>query len=274
MKCLFVLSLLCLNFALACIQAKAQEIRIEGSTTVGPIVDAFVEAVKQSNPDARFTVKKTGSGDGAAALIDGRCEIASMSRFMKQEEYEKAVKSGVTPVPFAVCMDGVCLIVHPSNSVRNLTQEQITGIYTGKFKSWKELGGPDMPIVAISRDTSSGTYEVFHELAVGKATLGSGVEYTNSNPQMFTRVSSTPGAIGYVGIGFLNEGVATVKFENVLPTRQGVANGTYPLSRPLYLFTNGYPKLGSTVMAFCNFYLSEKGQEVISAKGFVPLTEY
>ncbi len=254
--------------------AHAQEIRIEGSTTVGPIVDAFVEALQSANPDARFTVKKTGSGDGAAALIDGRCEIAAMSRFMKQEEFEKAVAAGVMPVPFTVCMDGVCLIVHSSNNVRNMTQEQVAGIYTGKYKSWKELGGPDMPIVAISRDTSSGTYEVFHELAVGKAKLGSAVEYTNSNPQMLTRVSTTPGAVGYVGIGFLQEGVATVKFENILPTKQGIASGSYPLSRPLYLFTNGYPKLDSPLMAFCNFYLREMGQEVIAAKGFVPLTEY
>lgn len=252
----------------------AQEIRIEGSTTVGPIVDAFVEAMKQSNPDVRFTVKKTGSGDGAAALIDGRCEIAAMSRFMKKEEFEKAVAAGKMPVPFTVCMDGVCLIVHPSNKVRNLTKEQLTGIYTGKIKSWKELGGPDMPIVAISRDTSSGTYEVFHELALGKATLASGVEYTNSNPQMFTRISTTPGAIGYIGIGFLKEGVASVRFENVVPTKASIASGVYLLSRPLYLFTDGFPKLGSPLMDFCHFYLSEAGQDVITAKGFVSLTEY
>jgi phosphate transport system substrate-binding protein len=251
----------------------AQEIRIEGSTTVGPIVDAFVEAMKTDSA-ARFTVKKTGSGDGAAALIDGRCEVAAMSRFMKKEEYEKAIAAGRTPIPFTICMDGVCFIVHPSNTVRNLTKTQVTEIYTGKIKSWKELGGPDVPVVAISRDTSSGTYEVFHELAVGKAKLGNSIEYTNSNPQMFTRVQTTPGAIGYVGIGFLQEGVATVQFEKIVPTKDSIANGTYPLSRPLYLFTDGYPKLGSPLMKFCHFFLTEEGQDVITAKGFVPLTQY
>jgi phosphate transport system substrate-binding protein len=251
----------------------AQEIRIEGSTTVGPIVDAFVEAIK-SDSEARFTVKKTGSGDGAAALIDGRCEVAAMSRFMKKEEYEKAVAAGRMPVPFTICMDGVCFIVHPSNPVRQLNQSQVTAIYTGKIKSWKELGGADIPVVAISRDTSSGTYEVFHELAVGKAKLGNSVEYTNSNPQMFTRISTTPGAIGYVGVGFLQEGVATVRFENKLPNKDSIADGSYPLSRPLYLFTNGYPKPGSPLMRFCNFYLTEEGQDVITAKGFVPFTKY
>ncbi|MDR2172539.1 MAG: phosphate ABC transporter substrate-binding protein [Planctomycetaceae bacterium] len=254
--------------------ALAQEIRIEGSTTVGPIVDAFVEAMKQSDSGVRFTVKKTGSGDGAAALIDGRCEVAAMSRFMKDEEYKKAVNAGRKPVPFTICMDGVCFIVHPSNRIRNLTKAQVTDIYTGKIKSWKELGGADIPIVAISRDTSSGTYEVFHELAVGKAKLGSSVEYTNSNPQMFTRVSTTRGAIGYVGIGFLQDGVSTVRFENVLPSPDSVSSGAYLLSRPLYLFTDGYPKTGSPLMKFCNFFLTEEGQDVIKAKGFVPFTKY
>ncbi|HBT75901.1 MAG TPA: phosphate ABC transporter substrate-binding protein [Planctomycetaceae bacterium] len=252
----------------------AQEIRIEGSTTVGPIVDAFVEAVRNSQPEIRFTVKKTGSGDGAAALIEGRCEVAAMSRFMKKEEFAKAVAAGKTPIPFTVCMDGVCLIVHPSNKIRNVTREQVTGIYTGNITSWKELGGPDIPIVAISRDTSSGTYEVFHELAVGNKKLAAGVEYTNSNPQMFTRISTTPGAIGYVGIGFLREGVASLQFENVVPSKETIADGRYPLTRPLYLFTDGYPAMGSPLMKFCNFYLSEQGQEVVTAKGFVPLTEY
>ncbi|MDR2641524.1 MAG: phosphate ABC transporter substrate-binding protein [Planctomycetaceae bacterium] len=252
----------------------AQEIRIEGSTTVGPIVDAFVEAMQQSDSGVRFTVKKTGSGDGAAALIDGRCEIAAMSRFMKDEEFKKAINAGRKPVPFTICMDGVCFIVHPSNRIRNLTKKQVTDIYTGKIKSWKELGGADIPVVAISRDTSSGTYEVFHELAVNKSKLGSSVEYTNSNPQMFTRVSTTKGAIGYVGIGFLQDGVSTVKFENVLPTADSIVAGTYPLSRPLYLFTDGYPKMGSPLMKFCNFFLTEEGQDVIKAKGFVPFTKY
>jgi phosphate transport system substrate-binding protein len=252
----------------------AQEIRIEGSTTVGPIVDAFVEAMRQSDSGVRFTVKKTGSGDGIAALIDGRCEIAAMSRFVKDEEYKKAVNAGRKPIPFTICMDGVCFIVHPSNRIRNLTKAQVADIYTGKIKSWKELGGADVPIVAISRDTSSGTYEVFHELAVNKAKLGNGVEYTNSNPQMFTRISTTKGAIGYIGIGFLQDGVSAVKFENVLPTADSVANGAYPLSRPLYLFTDGYPQMGSPLMKFCNFFLTEEGQDVIKAKGFVPFTKY
>lgn len=251
-----------------------EEIHIDGSTTVGPIIDAFVGAFAESHPDVKFSVKKTGSGDGAAALIDGRCDIAAMSRFMKPDEYRKAIAGEKMPVPFTICMDGVCLIVHPSNPVRALSKEQVKKIYTGKITNWKEFGGPDMPIVVISRDTSSGTYEVFHQLAVDSEKLGPKVEYANSNPQIFTRISTTPGAIGYVGLGFVKNGVTAVRYDGVAPTKQSITNGRYKISRPLYLFTDGYPELGSPLMDFCNFFLTEDGQDIIEAKGFVPLTDY
>ena len=263
-----------LFFVLSSCVVAQEEIHIDGSTTVGPIVDAFVGAFAKSHPSIKFSVKKTGSGDGAAALIDGRCDIAAMSRFMKPDEYQKAVAAGKAPVPFSICMDGVCLIVHPSNSVRQLTKEQVKKIYTGQITNWKELGGADLPIVAISRDTSSGTYEVFHQLAVDSEKLGTKVEYANSNPQIFTRVSTTPGAIGYVGLGFVKTGIAVIQYEGVTPTRKTIASGKYQISRPLYLFTDGYPEPGSALMDFCNFFLSEDGQDIIEAKGFVPLTNY
>ena len=250
------------------------EIRIDGSTTVGPIVDAFVEAFATKAPNIKFSVKKTGSGDGATALIEGRCEIATMSRFMKMDEYSKAIAAERMPVPFTICMDGVCLIVHPSNPVQNLTKEQAKKIYTGAVTNWKEVGGPDVEITALSRETSSGTYEVFNELVLDKEKLGAKVEFANSNPQIFTRVSATQGAIGYVGLGFVSQGVKAVRYENVTPTKATIASGTYKISRPLYLFTNGYPELGSPLLEFCNFFLSEEGQEIITAKGFVPLTNY
>jgi phosphate transport system substrate-binding protein len=275
MKKLLIFGLCILGFCCSAGSTFAQsEIRIDGSTTVGPIVDAFVEAFKTKMPDLKFSVKKTGSGDGATALIEGRCEIATMSRFMKSDEYAKAVAAKKMPVPFTICMDGVCLIVHPSNPVRNLTKDQVKKIYTGAVTNWKEVGGSDMPIIALSRETSSGTYEVFNELALDKEKLGTKVEFANSNPAIFTRISTTQGAIGYVGLGFVNQGVQAVRYENVMPSKETISGGTYKISRPLYLFTNGYPELGSPLMTFCNFFLTEEGHEIISAKGFVPLTNY
>jgi phosphate transport system substrate-binding protein len=250
-----------------------QTLQLEGSTTVGPVGDAFAEAFMKSQ-GCSITVKKTGSGDGVAALIDGRCDIAMSSRFLKPEEFKKAVENGVYPVAHTVAMDGVCVVLHPSNPINELTTAQIADIYMGKITNWKDLGGPDMAIVAISRDTSSGTYEVFHEKVMNKKDMAASVEYVNANPQAHARVKTTAGAIGYVGLGFLDRNVKAIKVNGVSPTKQTIAQGTFPVSRPLFLFTNGYPKLGSLIHAFCIFYLSEEGQEIIEAKGFVPMTNY
>ncbi|AQT69523.1 Phosphate-binding protein PstS 1 precursor [Anaerohalosphaera lusitana] len=254
--------------------AAEEPIDIDGSTTVGPIADAFKEAFEDIHPDASLTIKKTGSGDGAAALVADRTDIAMMSRFMKPKEFKTAVDKGIYPVAHVVAMDGVCVVVHPSNTIDELTSDQVKAIYKGEITNWKELGGPDMKIVPVSRDTASGTYETFHKLVMKKEKMDSGVEYVNSNPQAHARVSKTQGAIAYVGLGFLDRKVKALEIDGVTPTRRTIAKGLYPVSRPLYLFTNGYPKLGSLVHAFCTFHLSEEGQEIIESKGFVPLTDY
>ena len=125
----------------AAVAADKKTVVMDGSTTVGPIADAYVEVFKKSRPEVNITVNKTGSGNGAAALIDGRCDIANMSRFMKDQEFKDAVGKGVVPVAHVVAMDGVCVIVHPSNPVGALTREQIRGIYTGTITNWKDVGG-------------------------------------------------------------------------------------------------------------------------------------
>jgi phosphate transport system substrate-binding protein len=255
--------------------AQAEEqLQLEGSTTVGPIADAFASAFEEMYPDLKITVKKTGSGDGAAALVDGRCDIATMSREMKDKEFKKAVDNGIKPVAHAVSMDGVCVVVHPSNPVTGLTIGQIRDIYKGNITNWSEVGGPDMPIVVISRDTNSGTYETFHKLAMKKEKMGAKTEYVNSNPQAHKRVSTTNGAIGYVGLGFVDNNVKALKVEGVTPTKKTIASGKYPISRPLFMYTNGYPKLGSKIFEFVTFHLTPKGQEIIEEKGFVPVTDY
>ncbi len=276
MKRIIVCGLIMLGLVLASemIAAEKQALQIDGSTTVGPIADAFAEAFMSNYPDLEITVKKTGSGDGAAALVDGRCDIAIMSRFMKEKEFKKAVENGIFPVAHVVAMDGVCAVVHPSNPVTQLSTSRIRDIYKGKITNWKEVGGPDSPIVVISRDTSSGTYETFHGLVMNKEEMGSKVEYVNSNPQAHARVKTTVGAIGYVGIGFLDANVKALKINGILPSRQTITTGQYPVARPLFMFTNGYPKLGSMTYKFCTFYLTETGQEIIEAKGFVPVTNY
>jgi phosphate transport system substrate-binding protein len=254
--------------------AEKQSLLVQGSTTVGPIADAFAEAFMRKHSNVSVTVKKTGSGDGAKALVDGQCDVANMSRFMKEKEYALAVEKGFLPVAHVVAMDGVCVVVHPSNPVKALTAAQVKAMYMGKITNWKEVGGADQEIVLYSRDTSSGTYETFHGLVMEKEKMASGVEYVASNPDMHKRVSTTTAAVGYVGLGFVDEKIKALKVDDVMPTSRTIASGTYPVARPLFMWTKGFPTLGSLTHAFVTFHLSEEGQEIIEAKGFIPVTNY
>ena len=266
--------LLIITCTLANAATAQTSLHIEGSTTVGPIANGFAEVFKDMYPDVTITVNKSGSGTGAAALMDGRCDIATMSRFMKEQEFKDAVAKGVLPVAHVVAMDGVCIVVHPSNPINALTTEQVRDIYTGKIKNWSQLGGPSVPIVAISRDTSSGTYETFENFIMKGQKMDSSVEYVSTNPQAFARVKSTIGAVGYVGFGFIQTGVKAVTLDGIKPSRDTILSGRYPASRPLFMFTNGYPALGSMAHKFVTFHLTEKGQEIVEDKGFVPVTDY
>lgn len=252
----------------------AERLQVEGSTTVGPIADAFAEAFKAQDRNVDITVKKSGSGDGAARLIGGGCDVATMSRFMKDAEFKTAVEKGVMPVAHAVAMDGVCIIVHPSNPISHLTTAQVRSIYTGAITNWRQLGGPDEPIVAITRDTNSGTFETFETLVMNKEKMAGNVETQASNPAIHGRVSKSKGAIGYVGVGFIDKEVKALEIDGVRPSKKTIASGVYPLARPLFMFTNGYPKLGSLIHRFVTFHLTQDGQDIVEAKGFVPVTDY
>jgi phosphate transport system substrate-binding protein len=250
------------------------KIVLDGSTTVGPIAKAFAEYYMQLNPDVNVTVSESGSGNGAKGIINGTCDIANMSRFMKEKEFKAAADAGVMPVAHVVAMDGLPILVHPANPVNELTIEQIRDIYTGKISNWKDVGGPDVAIVTISRDTNSGTYETFETLVMGGEKIGEGCEYVGSNGAIRARVQKTPSAIGYAGLGFVDNTVKALKVNGIYPDQRTVASGRYPVARPLFMFTNGYPKLGSHVHAFVALYLTPKGQEIVEEIGFVPVTQY
>lgn len=254
--------------------AAGNTIVIDGSTTVGPIAKAFAEYYMQQHPDVSITVSESGSGNGAKSLVNKTCDIADMSRFMKDTEFQAAVAAGIWPVAHVIAMDGIAVVVHPSNPVQELTVEQVRAIYAGQIRSWSELGGPDRPIVVVSRDTNSGTYETFEALVMNKEKMAEGVEYLGSNGAIRQKVQSTNAAIGYVGLGFVDRTVKPLTVGGIEPTRETVASGVYPIARPLFMFTNGYPELGTPVHAFVTLHLTPKGQEIVEAIGFVPLTSY
>jgi len=262
-----------LLFNVSPVQAE-KKIVIEGSTTVGPIAKAFAEYYMSIEKSVNITVSESGSGNGAKSLINGTCNIADMSRFMKDNEFKAAVAKGVSPVAHVVALDGLPIIVHPGNPVKNLTVEQVRNIYTGKITNWKEVGGPNKKIVMISRDTNSGTYETFHKLVMKKQKITESCEYVGSNGAVRARVQSTPTAIGYAGLGFVDRTVKALTVNGVYPSRKTVSSGKYPIARPLFMFTNGYPKMGSDVYRFVTLHLTKKGQEMVKRIGFVPVTAY
>lgn len=268
---------------LAAVTLHAEDkIVMDGSTTVGPIAKAFAEYYMSMNKEVNVVVSESGSGNGAKGIINGTCDIGNMSRFMKENEFKAAAEAGVMPVAHVVAMDGLPILVHPSNPVKELTVEQVRDIYMGKITNWKKLGGPDKEIVVVSRDTNSGTYETFHNLVMThkvdgekvKEKIMGGAEYVGSNGAVRQRVQSTPAAIGYAGLGFVDQTVKALTINGVNPDARTVASGKYAIARPLFMFTNGYPKLGSHVHAFVTIHLSEKGQEMIEDIGFVPVTQY
>jgi phosphate transport system substrate-binding protein len=267
-------AVLCVIFMPTGSYAQAAKITVDGSTTVGPIAKAFAEYYMSKNPGVNITVSESGSGNGAKSLINGTCDIATMSRFMKDEEFKAAVEKGVFPMSTVIAVDGLAVIVHPSCPVQGLTTDQIRDIYMGVITNWKDVGGPNVPIVLISRDTNSGTYESFETLVLNKQKISDRAEYVGSSGAIRARVQSTPAAIGYVGLGFVDKTVKALKVNDVYPDNVSVTSGAYPIVRPLFIFTNGYPKMGSHVYSFLNLYLTQKGQEIIEEIGFVPVTKY
>jgi phosphate transport system substrate-binding protein len=247
---------------------------IDGSTTVGPIAKAFAEYYMRQHPEVHITVSESGSGNGAKSLINGACDIADMSRFMKTKEFEAAVAKKVTPVAHVVAVDGIAIVVHPGNPISGLTVDQVRDIYKGNITNWKQLGGPNKKIITISRDTNSGTYETFEKLVMKKEKISAGTEYVGSNGAIRSRVQSTPAAIGYVGLGFVDRTVKALRMNDILPDRDTISSGRYPIARPLYMFTNGYPAMGSHLYSFVTLHLTPKGQEIVESIGFIPVTKY
>ena len=184
------------GFSAGRVWAGENSIVIDGSTTVGPIAKAFAEYYMQQHPEVNITVSESGSGNGAKSLINGVCDVADMSRFMKDNEFSAAVSKGVTPVAHVVAIDGIAIVVHPANPISGLTVDQVRDIYMGKITNWKQVGGPNKTIISISRDTNSGTYETFEKLVMRKEKIAASVEYVGSNGAIRSRVQSTPAAVG------------------------------------------------------------------------------
>jgi phosphate transport system substrate-binding protein len=255
-----------LGFTAACY---AERVVVEGSTTVLPIAQAAAEEYMGSNPEADITVRGGGSSVGLASLVDGTCDVADASRAIKDTEIDKAIANGIDPKAHVVAMDGIAVIVHSSNPINALTKKQIRDIFTGKISNWSLVGGSNEKIVVISRDTSSGTFEAFNEMVLNKEKVRPDAVMQASNQAVAQTISRTPGGIGYAGLGFIAEDTKAVTVDGIVCSKETVLLGKYPVSRPLFMYTNGSPK--GEIKGFIDFVKSPEGQRIAEEQGFVGL---
>jgi phosphate transport system substrate-binding protein len=254
-------------------------IQLKGSDTMVNAAQKIAEEFMKDYKYVSVAITGGGSGVGVASLINGTCDVATMSREIKPKEIELAKKRGVFPKEFVVGYDGVAVIVNKNNPVDKLNIADLHKIFTGEAANWKEFGGKDLPIVILSREVSSGTYAYFKEQVVHlgkKDNLEEFAEQTlllSSSQAIVEEVSGNEAAIGYLGMGYVSDRTKSLKVsknnEFYPPDIENVLKGAYPLSRPLYFYTNGEPT-GVTKL-FMDFTLSPKGQQQFKETGFVPL---
>ncbi|MBN2054166.1 phosphate ABC transporter substrate-binding protein [bacterium] len=249
--------------------AQAGNIVIKGSTTVLPITQAAAETFMMNHPEITVSVSGGGSGNGIKALIDGSTDIADSSRFIKDAEVTLAIGRGAYPVPHRVAMDCVVPVVHPDNPVGDIGMEALKGIYTGVITNWKEVGGPDWPVTVVSRDTSSGTYEIWEEIVLKGARPTPKALLQASSGAVAQAVSNNRYTIGYVGIGYLNKDIKALSVNGIEASAATALSGRYPITRALFMFTSGWPT--GDILLFINFIVSPEGQRIARNEGFVPL---
>lgn len=243
---------------------------IKGSTTVLPIAQGTLEAFMKKHPDVQISLSGGGSGEGIKALIDKTTDIATSSREIKKEEVELAKTKDVNPVANVVANDAIVPVVNPKNKVRNLSIDQLSQIYQGKITNWKEVGGENLKIVVISRDSSSGTFESWDHFVMKKAKVAPQAQMLASSGAVVTAVAKNRYAIAYVGIGYVNKSVKALQVNGITASVATALSKEYPMSRELYMYTDG--DATGDVAKYIAFVKSAEGQKIVVKEGFVPLT--
>jgi len=250
-------------------------INVEGSDTLVNLGQAWAEVFQTENPGVLISLKGGGTGTGIAALINGTVDFANASRAMKPEEITEAQGKGVEPVETEVAKDAIAVIVNSANPVTALSVDQLGKIYRGEITNWKDLGGPDKAIVLLSRDSSSGTFEYFKEEVVAKddenAEYAKEAKLLPSTQAIVDETKANPDAIGYIGLGYVTPDVKVIELEGKAATLESALDGTYVLSRGLFMYSNGEPT--DAHKAYIDWILSPAGQAVVEEQGFVPLSK-
>jgi len=263
-------------------------ITVKGSDTMVNLAQKWAEEYMKLHPGVSIQVTGGGSGTGVAALLNKTTEIANSSRELKSSEIDEAKTKGITPVVHQVALDGIAVIVHPESKVDNLTIKQVSDIFSGKIKNWKQVGGADLPITLYGRENSSGTYEFFKDHVLGKVD-GKQVDYSPSTQvlqgtaALGEAVARDKKGIGYGGVGYFAErndvkilhikkdetSTAISPAENNKVNYDVIWNGEYSISRYLYCVTNG--EAAGKIKDFMDFITSQSGQDVVKTMEYIPL---
>jgi phosphate transport system substrate-binding protein len=238
------------------------KVTFAGSTTVQPLAATLAQAFNKSYPGVTLDIAAGGSSVGIKAVHDGTVDIGMASRSLSEEEAE-----GIEVHKIAV--DVIAVVVHPDNPVKSLTTEELAAIYRGEILNWQKVGGEDATMIVGIRETTSGTRKAFDTLVLGGENPSAPeTETLMTNGDVVALVKDNPNAIGYVGFGYLQEGLNAVTIDGVEPTQENAMNSSYPLMRPLQLLTG--PLTQPTAETFIEFALSEDGQAVVSESGWIP----
>lgn len=253
------------------VNTRADNLTIKGSDTLGAkLVPQLAEEFKAQHPGTNFDIAAEGSTTGFAALIDKTAAIGMASRPAKPEEISAAAAKGVTLKSTTVAYDGIAVIVNSGNTVNSLTKRQVEQIFTGEVTDWSAAGGTAGKISTYTRNTSSGTYSEFKELAMKKRDYAPDSQKLAGNEQIASEVGKNKNGVGYVGLAYSKApGVKVVAIDGASPSKESVLGKTYPYARPTFYYTDGDPK--GAAKEFLDFTLSDAGQKIVEQVGFVPI---
>jgi phosphate transport system substrate-binding protein len=251
--------------------ARADKLVIKGSDTLGAkLVPQLAEAYKAANPGVSFEIAAEGSTTGIAAIIDGTAQIGMSSRRAKPTEMSAAQAKGVSMKPTIVAYDGIAVVLNTSNPITTLTKRQVEQIFAGDITDWSAVGGTPGKISVYTRNTSSGTYSDFKELAMKRRDYASSSQKMAGNEQIAAEVGKNANGIGYVGLAYMNApGIKVASIEGAVPSKESVLSKKYPYARPTFYYTNGEPT--GEAAKFVEFTLGEEGQKIAGQVGFVPV---
>jgi phosphate transport system substrate-binding protein len=257
--------------AVTALPVHAQKLVIKGSDTLGAkLVPQLAEEYKASHPGVSFEIAAEGSTTGIAAIIDGTAQIGMSSRRAKGPEMSGGAAKGVTLKPTIVCYDGIAVVVNANSPLKDLTKRQVEQIFTGDVADWSAVGGSPGKISVYTRNTASGTYSDFKDLAMNKREYAGSSQKMAGNEQIVAEVAKNPNGIGYVGLAYTTgEGIKVVSIEGGFPNKESVLAKKYPYARPTFYYTNGEPT--GEAAKFIEFTHSEVGQKIVEKVGFIPV---